>query len=217
MACSRSATAATSSAGTYKNSASWSMKRRISQGQATRSTLAFFRVTHFTARASFRIDSNRRQQRRHVIHTLTGGQLGLDSPGPGSVEAGAGGAQAGCPWRKAGLPVIGAGAAGRKYSGGVSHTQPYALDMIALSQLVARCPISASGDDAPLCRGGALVPALGVDTHDEQPQHQRHLAQETEDLEGSLQALGQGRHEKHEPSETCSGHEHSEDAGQEPR
>src|SRR5262245_13760323 len=44
---SRSAVAITSSAGTNRNSASGSMNRRISQGQATRSTLASPRVTHF--------------------------------------------------------------------------------------------------------------------------------------------------------------------------
>src|SRR5215472_4871367 len=47
MAPSRSATAGTSSTGTYRNSASASTNRRISHGHATRSTLAFFRVTHF--------------------------------------------------------------------------------------------------------------------------------------------------------------------------
>src|SRR5260370_12562043 len=47
MAPSRCATAETSSAGTNRNCASSSMKRLISHGQAIRSTLAFFRVTHF--------------------------------------------------------------------------------------------------------------------------------------------------------------------------
>src|SRR6266496_3008715 len=47
MAPSLSATAGTSSTTMYRNSASGSTNRRMSQGHATRSTLAFFRVTHF--------------------------------------------------------------------------------------------------------------------------------------------------------------------------
>src|ERR1700693_4686689 len=47
IASSRCTTVATSSAGTKRNSASLSMKRLMSQGHAIRSTLAFFRVTHF--------------------------------------------------------------------------------------------------------------------------------------------------------------------------
>src|SRR2546427_233743 len=47
MATSRAATAATWSAATKRNSASRSTKRRMSQGQAIRSTCAFLRVTHF--------------------------------------------------------------------------------------------------------------------------------------------------------------------------
>src|SRR5439155_22500319 len=47
IAASRSATAVTSGAGTYRNSASGSMKRLMSHGHAIRSTLAFFLVTHF--------------------------------------------------------------------------------------------------------------------------------------------------------------------------
>src|SRR2546426_10858551 len=52
MASSRLDTVRTSSAGTNRNSASGSTNRRISHGQATRSTLAFLRVTHFIGFAS---------------------------------------------------------------------------------------------------------------------------------------------------------------------
>src|SRR5579864_2994817 len=47
MACSRSATARTSSAGTYRKTGSLSTNFRISHGHAIRSTFAFLRVTHF--------------------------------------------------------------------------------------------------------------------------------------------------------------------------
>src|SRR5215510_14825530 len=47
VAASRLATSMTWSAGTNKNSACGSMNFRISQGQATRSTLTFSRVIHF--------------------------------------------------------------------------------------------------------------------------------------------------------------------------
>src|SRR5262249_33521144 len=53
MAPVRSAVGITSAAGTNRNSAWGSTKRRMSQGQATRSTCAFSRVIHFTS-VSFR-------------------------------------------------------------------------------------------------------------------------------------------------------------------
>src|SRR3984893_13809675 len=64
MAPSRCATAATSSAGTKRNSASLSTNRLISQGQAIRSTLAFFRVTHFIAEPP--LDSRARSAARRL-------------------------------------------------------------------------------------------------------------------------------------------------------
>src|SRR5437773_10171615 len=60
MAFSRLAAASSSFSSTNKNSAWGSTKRRISQGQATRSTLMFLRVIHF-------IFTSRRVKLRQII------------------------------------------------------------------------------------------------------------------------------------------------------
>src|SRR6184192_3725358 len=72
------ATRATSSGSTYRNSASWSRNRLISQGQPIRSTAAFFRVTNRIARPLQLLGDIPRPELDHVAARI--GHIGGPAP-----------------------------------------------------------------------------------------------------------------------------------------